>query len=362
MTKIRPTKRVSVAYFFTATALCATGAFSQSLPDDATADVESIPFTSSDLTTDASRPKAALPILNWTTPAHYDTGASPKIAIRNGFIVEVHKTRGLTGELWYHIGKLDRESGAVNWGPSRKLGSSGSWPAVALSSLPRGDVIFTWSSNTGSENLFYRVGTVNINGDVNQAINFNTSAAIYDTGYHGSISVNRQRVVTEAHEGGKFLYYRLGRLQNNFTIAWDSGAKGIRYDAGVDPQISINDSYQVVEVHGVRDEKLLHYIRASVHSDLINFDSDHPRYDNSALHPGVVLNDDGSVVEVHQSGSKAWYRTGELAANSAHVTWSAAGSLSRIVGLNPAVASDGSDVIAVFVDGDDLRYTVAKMP
>jgi hypothetical protein len=361
MTKIPTIGRISASSFIAAAALCAGGAFAQSWQDDASEDAESISATSSDLTRDASLPKAALPTLSWTTPARYDTGAQSKIAIHNGFVVEVHRTRGLTGELWYRLGKLDSESRAVAWGPSRKLGSTGSWPAVALSSLPRGDVIFTWSTNSGSGNLFYRVGTVNINGDVNQTINFNTSATIYDTGFHGSISVNRQRVVTETHEGGKFLYYRLGRLQNNYTIAWDSGAKGIRYDTGVDPQISVNDSYQVVEVHGVRDEKLLHYIRASVHSDLIDFSSDHPRYDNSALRPGVVLNDDGSVVEVHQSGSKAWYRTGELAANSAQVTWSAAGSLSRIVGLDPAVASDGSNVIAVFVDGDDLMYTVAKM-
>jgi hypothetical protein len=146
----------------------------------------------------------------------------------------------------------------------------------------------------------------------------------YDTGYHGSISINRQGVIAEAHEGGKSLFYRLGHLTKpaggDFTITWDTGKNGVKYDTGVDPQVSINDSYQLVDVHGVRNESLLHHIRASVHSNFIDFSSDHPRYDNNAVRPGVVLRDDDALVEVHQSGYRAHYRTGELAANSARIT------------------------------------------
>lgn len=371
MTKIRITKRLGLASFFTAT-LCAGGAFAQSLADDVTADADLISASSSDLTAEASLPKAALPTLKWTAPVEYDTGLKTKIAIRDGFIVEVHKSQSIwSNEIWYHFGKIDHEGGTVTWGPSRKLGYEGDWPAVALSK--EGYVIFTWSTyyNTDGSDLAYRVGTVNLNGDVSQTIDFKKKGAIYDTGYHGSISINREGVIAEAHEGGKSLYYRLGHLTNpaagDFAITWDTGKKGVKYDTGVDPQVSINDSYQLVDVHGVRNEKLLHYIRASVHSNFIDFSSDHPRYDSNATRPGVVLRDDGALVEVHQSGSRAHYRTGELAANSARITWSAGESIvppkQLVFGYSPAVASDGGDVIATWADEDNnLTYAVATLP
>jgi hypothetical protein len=372
MTKIQITKKIGFAFFLTATALGAGGVFAQSLQDDATADADSISATSSDLTAEAARPKAALPTLRWTTPVGYDTGIKTKIAIRNGFIVEVHKSQSTwSNAIWYHIGKLDHDGGTVTWGASHKLGYEGDWPAVALSK--EGYVIFTWSTyyNTDGSDLAYRVGTVNLNGDVNQTIDFKKKGEIYDTGYHGSISINRQGVIAEAHEGGRSLFYRLGHLTNpsagDLTITWDTGKKGVKYDSGVDPQVSINDSYQLVDVHGVRNESLLHYIRASVHSNIIDFSSDHPRYDNNAIRPGVVLRDDGALVEVHQSGTKAHYRTGELAANSALITWSAGEpiypSKLLVFGYSPAVASDGNDVIATWADEENaLIYAVATLP
>jgi hypothetical protein len=313
-----------------------------------------------------------LPTLKWTAPVGYDSGIKPKIAILNGLIVEVHKSQSsLSDAFWYHIGKLDRDRGTVTWGPSRKLGYEGDWPAVALST--EGYVVFTWSTTYDNDTslLAYRVGTVKLNGDVHQSIDFKTIRTIYDAGYHGSISINRQGVIAEAHEGGKSLFYRLGHLTRpaggDFTITWDTGKNGVKYDAGVDPQVSINDSYQLVDVHGVRNESLLHYIRASVHSNLIDFSSDHPRYDNNAVRPGVVLRDDGALVEVHQSGNKAQYRTGELAANSARIMWSEGESIvpskQLALGYNPAVASDDNDVVATWVgEGNKLTYAVATLP
>jgi hypothetical protein len=372
MTKIQITKKIGFASFLTATVFCASGAFARSLQDDATADAESISATRSDLTAEAARPKAALPTLQWTAPVGYDTGIKTKIAIRNGFIVEVHKSQyTYSNEIWYHIGKLDHDSGTVTWGRSRKLGYEGDWPTIALSK--EGYVIFTWSTFyiQHDSDLAYRVGTVNLNGDVNQTIDFKQKGEIYDSGYHGSISINRQGVIAEAHEGGNSLFYRLGHLTNpaggDFTITWDTGKKGVKYDSGVDPQVSINDSYQLVELHGVRNESMLHYIRASVHSNIIDFSSDHPRYDNNAVRPGVVLRDDGALVEVHQSGSKPHYRTGELAANSARITWSAGESIvppsQLVLGYSPAVASDGNEVIATWADENhNLIYAVTTLP
>jgi hypothetical protein len=73
------------------------------------------------------------------------------------------------------------------------------------------------------------------------------------------------------------------------------------------------------------------------------------------------------LVEVHQHGSRAHYRTGELAANSARVTWSAgeliAASRQVVLGYIPAVASDGNDVVATWVGkSNKLTYAVATVP
>jgi hypothetical protein len=367
MSNIRAIGRVGLVSFITTIALYTGNGFAQSPQDDAD---ESISATSSDLTSQAALPQAAVPTLTWTSPVQYDKGRQSTIAIRDGLIVEAHQTESsLHSGLYYHIGKLDRDSGTVKWGPSHLFVSSGDWPSVALSK--EGYVIFTWS--TGFYNccsdLAYRVGTVNLAGDVNQTIDFQTGKeTVYDSGYHNSISINSQGVIAEAHEGGKAMFYRLGHLKNpagkDYNIVWDTGKNGIKYDSGVDPQISINDNYQVVEVHGVRSESLLHYIRGSALSNTIDFSSDHPRYDNRAVYPGVVLLSDGSVVEVHQSGSSAHYRTGELAANPAYITWSAGALIGPAgkIGLTPSVASDGIDVIATFTDYDKLNYAVAKLP
>jgi hypothetical protein len=132
MIKIRAIRRVSCSFLIAATALCAGGAFAQSLQDDASAYADSISA-------------AALPTVKWTAPVAYDTGIKPKVAIRNGLIVEVHKSQSsFSDAIWYHIGKLDRNGGTVTWGPSRKLGDEGDWPAVALST--EGYVVFTWST------------------------------------------------------------------------------------------------------------------------------------------------------------------------------------------------------------------------
>ncbi len=233
-----------------------------------------------------------LPALDWTPIAKYDTGAYPALAMHaTGLIVEVHTTESLShNALYYHIGKLDRDKGTVTWGSSYLFISSGAWPAVAITK--EGYVIITFSDgfyNSGS-NLRYLVGTVDPNGNTSQTINFKTnkSGTKFDTGFHDSVSVNGLGVIAEAHQsgqGGDGIFYRLGHLTNpsagDFSITWDSGTGGQRYDKGVDPKISVNDDNDVVEVHGVNNENKLHYGRGKVmNNSSIQFESDHPRLDS----------------------------------------------------------------------------------
>ncbi len=320
--------------------------------------------------------------VDWSAPVEYDTGIDPAVAARSGFVVEVHRTDSSdsnplhhpgSNQLYYHVGKLDGDRRTVTWGPSHSLDTAGNWPAVALTA--EGYVVITWSTSTASDNsqLAYRVGTVDLRGDVNQSINFRTGAStVYDTGFCNSISVNRRGVIAEAHEAGNGhhgIFYRLAHLKNplqgDFSIVWDTGDHGVKYNDGVHPRISINDNNDVVEVHQVPNESLLHYIRGTARTSSISFNDEKPRYDNHAVTPAAVLLNNSSLVELHVSSTETHYRTGVLALeNPWEIRWSDGVPLSgagKVDSPNPAVASDDPRVIAVFTaSGTRLDYVVAN--
>jgi hypothetical protein len=126
----------------------------------------------------AAQSNPNLTTLDWTTPAKYGTGAEPALAMHpTGLIVEVHQSESSTNNsLWYHIGKLDRNTGKVSWGDSHTFIPEGDWPAVTMTK--EGYVIITYSDGFYNccSNLKYIVGTVDPNGDTKQFIKFKTNA------------------------------------------------------------------------------------------------------------------------------------------------------------------------------------------
>ena len=102
----------------------------------------------------------------------------------------------------------------------------------------------------------------------------------------------------------------------------DTGDYGQKYADGINPHISINDSCEVVEVHqaSANDHKL-HYIRAKLKANSIEFNKSQPKYNGQR--PTVALLNDGYLVEVHDDGSSVYYRTGQLDAKDAlKIEWS----------------------------------------
>ena len=71
MAKMRTIRRVSVSSLIAATALCAGGAFAQSLQEDASAYADSLSA-------------AALPTVKWTAPVAYDHPRYDNNAVRPG--------------------------------------------------------------------------------------------------------------------------------------------------------------------------------------------------------------------------------------------------------------------------------------
>ena len=107
----------------------------------------------------------------------------------------------------------------------------------------------------------------------------------------------------------------------DYTIHWDSGTYGIQYDDGINPRIAINNHNQVVELHQVLNESILHYRRGTLSGGTIHF-TESMRYEDDGKQPAVALLDTGEVVELHISDLTVHTRSGELStADSATILW-----------------------------------------
>lgn len=200
--------------------------------------------------------------LQWSPGQKYDRGSQTSLAAHpSGLVLEAHQTL-LGDRMWYHLGMLNGTS--VTWGGSQRLPGAGAqnWPNVAITK--EGYVIFVYSKGDFKRigNLYYMVGRIDPYGGTDQSITWITDEIAIDAGFHSSIAINENGVILLAFEsgsGGDGLYYRKGRLfglAGSAYIHWDSGRYGIRYDAGINPHIALNDLDQVVEVHEVDGERL----------------------------------------------------------------------------------------------------------
>jgi hypothetical protein len=125
---------------------------------------------------------------------------------------------------------------------------------------------------------------------------------------------------------------------------------------------AINSRNEVVAVHQVPGEGLLHYRRGVAGEASIAF-SESRRYNDHGDAPAVALLDTGIVVEVHRERGLA-FQLGRLSlADSAEIQWSDAVSLlfdSRAESEYPAVAADGTNVcISYNIGGIGFLYSVA---
>jgi hypothetical protein len=314
--------------------------------------------------------------LSWSTPVKYDTGEQQGVAVNSsGVIVEVHKSEGFySSALWYHIGRLN--AGKVTWGKVQvidipvDLDPLSTWPSVALTNDNYVIVVFSDGRFRSDGKLYYQVGKVDPTGSVDQAIKWLTEWAKYDTGFHPDISANNNGKIVEVHEGdsSNTIWYRLGHMRDpsagQYDIIWDSGDRGVPYEQGENPKVSINDQGDVLEMHQVRRESLLHYMRGTISGSGINFPDINkaPRYLSSASEPAVALTNTGRTLEVHQYVAM-YGATGMLSATEANrVNWNKADSF-YYKGFYPALGTNGDYAIAVFNDNlGNLFYSVAWVP
>ena len=330
---------------------------------------------------DDTDPATLSATMDWSNFASIGRGYRSSTAMHySGLVVEVHDATNpyylphSTGT-WYHIGQVNASGTKVDWGPSRHLTCCfAMYPSVAITN--QGYVIFSYSTGTSKKNsdLNMMVGTVDVNGGVDQKIQWKTGDLPFDSGYHNTLAVNASGVIAEAHEsgsGGKGIYYRLGHLKNpangDFNVVWDTGDYGRPYGDGINPHISINDNGEVVEVHqAAANDYKLHYIRGKLKANSIEFNKSQPRYNNNGQRPAVALLNDGYLVEVHDNGDSVFYRTGQLDAKDASkIDWSETQPIPKGKDFESnSVSSNGYYAVATAFDDDydSLRYSVSVAP
>jgi hypothetical protein len=320
--------------------------------------------------------------LQWSTPIDFDKGDQASLAAHSsGLVLEVHQSDTWGGGAgfgqWYHIGMLNGTS--VTWGRSQKFPWHGSWPNVAISKEGYVIVVFSSSRGKAASDLHYAVGMINPYGGLDQSIEWLTpDSTRFDSGFRSSTVINGNGVILEVHEsgsGGTGLYYRVGHLTNpaggDYTITWDSGTNGVRYDDGINPHIALNNRDAAVEVHQVTGENLLHYRRGLVYGGNIYFFGGSPRYDSDSSEPAVALLDNGLVVELHRSArlSRMSARTGMLDPNSTDkIIWSDSAVIGAESGLRktewPSVATTGTYAIghwASYPPDHPVRHLISSV-
>jgi hypothetical protein len=318
-------------------------------------------------------------MLTWSPSQRYDQGEDTSLAAHvSGLVLEIHQSHAIGNRgLWYHVGMLSGTS--VTWGRSQSMGySEGSWPNFAISK--EGYVIFVYSTGqfkSGSD-LRYQVGKIDPYGSIDQSITW-LAYGKWDAGFHSSIAINDNGTIVGVHEsgtGGTGLYYRVGHLKNpnagDYTIAWDSGDYGVKYDDGINPHIAINNLNQVVEVHQVTGESYLHYRRGNLSAGTVILGGS-PRYSNDGSKPTVALLDNGFVMELDsRNDGNIYARTGAFSSSDSWtVDWSPV--LTKLSNEDsdyaryPALASNGGYAVGTWAsfsfDITGVLYSsVAKLP
>ena len=159
---------------------------------------------------------------------------------------------------------------------------------------------------------------------------------------------------------------RHAQQPGNYTVQGTAPTWGVYYNDGINPHIALNNRNEVVEVHQVPGENLLHYWRGKVVNSTIQFVSSQ-RYNDNASQPAVTHLDNGTVVEAHvKDVAEIIVTTGMLSANDpALIEWGSSVGIgwNSVNDINyPALATAGTEVVVTFEEGmSALKYALGKI-
>jgi hypothetical protein len=251
----------------------------------------------------------------------------------NGAIDGGYPSVAMDGPSRFFVMVYNRATGGVTPGISYRLGNAGSWqnpslgparnvqngynPGVAINTDGvLVEVHHDYSAGAVNDLVYYRIGKVNLNGSVEQTIEWSSPAYALDGGRNPQVAINDLGQVVEVHETnnvfGHKLYYHLGHLRqstdnpNQYYLISDSGANGIEYNEGRFPQITLDNQGNVIEVHQASRNNDLHYRRGKLNNagTRINWApaASNGRYvTGNGRSPSIAQNGAGFVLEAHSS-------------------------------------------------------------
>ena len=241
--------------------------------------------------------------IHWGQEEKFGYGYYSRVSLNNNnMIVEVHASH-YKRTVSYCVGKVDVDARAIGWGESYDIGQ-GRAPAVALTDS--GSVVVVYENAYGFYKSYYRVGTLNTE---HKRIEWAKEAQLYGSGLELSVAMNNDGTVIEVHRSPFLFRLRLtiGRLRVNNQgnalgiIDW-SGPK--TYSHGFYPYVSLNNDGKVVEVHQSLVFRCLLY-----RTGIANRGANAFRWSRTQRHydlgwaPVVALNDHNKVIECHETNS-----------------------------------------------------------
>jgi hypothetical protein len=311
--------------------------------------------------------------IRWSAPTKYDTGEHPSVSMNSsGVVIEAHEA--LVNNhyaLYYHVGKLDRSNGVVTWGKSQLLSTKtdARFPSVAITENSSVIVVF----DTGTLRLRYITGTLNPTGPVDQAINIVVPDTQYDTGRTPQVSVNASGTLIEVHQNNLSdckLFYRIGYVYpetNAPNIAWRSEA--IQYEIGNTPRVSLDDQSIFVEVHREKSGSNIHYRRGTISNNQASFG---PSYflsdvDKTGSYPSVAVTSSGfAVALVTNSGDIQSQDGPPNPLVPSKISWTGARQTIQSGGTVSSVSTDSDWIVAAWGRGGprnyELQYSTARVP
>jgi hypothetical protein len=299
-------------------------------------------------------------------------GSEAGISLINSylFIVLNGNTSDLDGKIYERLGTLGQgyQTPIVSLGNSTYY-ANGYHPSVSMNS--DGLVVEVHDNHpawlAGSE-LFYKIGTVNPSGGENQEVNWSGYWIRFDAGRFPQVAINDSRMLVEVHESQDLtsnkLYYRTGHILGEyprFIVIWDSGDRGIEYNSGRRPHITLDNAGNVVEVHQESKDKNLHYRRGHLNNSGTRIDwsaaPSNGRYvTGNGTDPAVSLANNGFVLETDTNFSNVAYDGGNVNFGTSNVIdWDTRYILDNNGGSS-SVSTNGQVAAAVYRrSNDDLE-------
>ncbi len=291
----------------------------------------------------------------------YDTGIQTSVAINNnGDIVEVHKSEN-DNELYYLLGKKD--GNGVNWTVSDgKNYDSGQKPSVALND--NGVVVEVHNSQgfigIDDDEIWYHVGQLNNSGNIVFGKSHEFGKAI-----NSSVAIDNSNWCILVMENNDKLWYRVGKVNiSDKTIAWYAPYK---YDTGKAPQVAMNNEGIVVEVHNSQDEEELWCNVGILNKEIGTIEWGDSRQYDTGVQPTIAIADNGFVVEFHRSRNHntLWRHVGWVDVEKKEIDFSSSKEFED--GKEPSVACspDGSMAIETHSNPEDfyihLWYSLGEL-